>query len=127
MTINLDTHSSKEISFNYATADGTAIAGTDYTATEGTVTFAPGETTKTITVDINADNLDEIDEAFSLNFDNAVNVSIPNSSATVTITDDDNPPEVVIADVSVTETDSSNSTATVTASLSTPSSLPHHR
>ncbi|NJO96443.1 MAG: hypothetical protein HC764_10810 [Pleurocapsa sp. CRU_1_2] len=123
-TVSLDNPSSKEITLDYATADGTAIAGEDYIATNGTVTFAPGESTKAIAVTIIGDNLDEIDEAFTLNFTNPSNVTISNNQGTVTITDEDDAPEVTLTDISVTEADSGSTTATVTVTLSTPSSLP---
>ena len=52
---------------NYATADGTATtADSDYVAKTGTLTFAPGETTKTITDDVKGDNKKEADETFYL-------------------------------------------------------------
>ncbi|HEX8738222.1 MAG TPA: Calx-beta domain-containing protein, partial [Pyrinomonadaceae bacterium] len=62
---------------NYATANGTATAGSDYVATSGTLTFAPGETTKTITVTINGDTLKEANEFFF------VNLSTPSSNAVI--------------------------------------------
>ena len=61
---------------NYATATGSAIADTDFSNSEGTLTFAPGETTKTITVSIVADSLKEITETFQLNLSNALHASI---------------------------------------------------
>ena len=51
----------------YATANGSATAPGDYTATSGSLTFAPGQTTKTVSVPVNGDALDEIDETFNLN------------------------------------------------------------
>jgi len=51
-TISLSSASGKTVTVDYATAPGSAAAGTDYTTTAGTVTFAPGETTKTIAVPV---------------------------------------------------------------------------
>lgn len=78
-------------SVNYATSNGSAIAGSDYTATSGTLTFNPGETQKTITVAISDDALVEGNETF------AVNLTGPSagaalgspSTSTVTIVDND--------------------------------------
>ena len=50
------------VTIQYATADGTATAGSDYAAASGTVTFAPGETLKTIAIAVNGDRLLEDDE-----------------------------------------------------------------
>ena len=53
--------------YNYATADGTAVAGSDYIATSGTVTFLPGETTKQVTVEVIGKAVVESDETFFVN------------------------------------------------------------
>ena len=50
---------------SYATANGTATAGSDYVAQTGTLTFAPGETTKTITIAVNRDRNVEANETSS--------------------------------------------------------------
>jgi hypothetical protein len=50
--VSLDTSSASSITVNYATADSTATAGVDYTSTSGTLTFAPGETSKNVVVPI---------------------------------------------------------------------------
>ncbi len=63
-------------SVDYATADGTATAGADYTATSGTLSFLAGETSKTVSIAITNDNLFELSEAFSLNLSNASNAVI---------------------------------------------------
>ena len=65
----------------YATSNGTANAGADYTGTSGTLNFAPGVTSQTITVPISNDLLDELDETFTVNLANAVNASIAVTSA----------------------------------------------
>ena len=75
----------------YSTSDlfGGAVAGEDYVATNGEITFNPGETSKTISVDIIGDTLDEEDEGFSVGLMNAFPVAIGNSEAIGTITNDD--------------------------------------
>jgi hypothetical protein len=47
------------VSFEYETADGTAMAPADYTSTNGTLSFAPGETSKTVSVTVVDDSLVE--------------------------------------------------------------------
>jgi len=66
-TISLDGPAAGAITVGYSTSDGAASAGADYTATTGSVTFAPGETSKTVTVPIAADSMNEGDEPFFLN------------------------------------------------------------
>ncbi|WP_222427425.1 Calx-beta domain-containing protein, partial [Hyella patelloides] len=120
-TVSLDNPSSQEITVDFATSDNTAIAGLDYEAISGTLTFSPGETSKTIEVNVLGDNLDEIDEAFTINLTNSNNAVITDSEATATITDNDNPPSLIISDVVVTEGDSGTTTAVFTVSLDNPS------
>jgi uncharacterized repeat protein (TIGR01451 family)/CSLREA domain-containing protein len=74
---------------DYATADDTAQAPGDYTSTSGTLTFAPGETTKTISVPVKGDTLDEANEQFFVNLSNATNATISDAQGVGTITDDD--------------------------------------
>ena len=57
--VTLDAAAAVEVALGYATADGTALAGSDYEAASGTLTFAPGETAKTIRVVVLDDGLDE--------------------------------------------------------------------
>ena len=82
------------VSVDYATSDGTAVAGTDYTATAGTLSFGPGETSKSVTVHVTADAVHEGDETFQLTLSNAAggaSLGTP-AGATVTIADDDAAP-----------------------------------
>ncbi|MCH8148248.1 MAG: IPTL-CTERM sorting domain-containing protein, partial [Planctomycetes bacterium] len=75
---------------DFATADGTATAGLDYIAKSGMLTFGSGELTKTISVTVLGDLLDEFpSEDFVLNLTNSVNATIADSQATGTIIDDD--------------------------------------
>ncbi len=74
----------------YTTVDKTAFAGADYTATSGSLTFAPGETSKTITVPITNDALGEDGETFQVKLTTATNGVLGSSSiATVTILPND--------------------------------------
>jgi hypothetical protein len=89
--VNLSNPSLKLVTVNYATADRTALAGADFVAANGTLSFAPGETTKNISVTINGDVSIEDAETFALNLTTAVNSRIINSQAIGTILNDDLP------------------------------------
>ena len=80
-TLTLSAPSSQPVTVDFATADGTATAGSDYQAATGTVTFAPNETTKTITVNVNGDKTVELDENFFVNLSNATNATIDRNRA----------------------------------------------
>lgn len=87
-TATLSQASSQTISVNYATANGTATAGADYTATIGTLTFAPGVTTQVINIPILNDSLNEADETFTLALSSPTNAVLGAVTiATTTITD----------------------------------------
>jgi hypothetical protein len=81
--------SSELVTVDYITVDGSATAGTDYTATSGGLTFQPGETILTIPVPILNDEQAEGSETFGVSLDNPVNVLPGDSSAQATILDDD--------------------------------------
>ena len=87
-TVTLSSASNQTISVNYATANGTATAGLDYTATIGTLTFAPGVTSQVINIPILNDFLNEADETFTLTLSSPTNASIGAvTKVTTTITD----------------------------------------
>jgi len=90
-TVTLSAASTSSVSVRFATANGTATAGRkgDYTATSGTLTFNPGETTKTISVSIIDDSTVEPDETFFVNLSSASGATIAVGSGTGTILNDD--------------------------------------
>ena len=69
-SLTLDKAARDAVSIDWATADGTATAGTDFTAASGTLTFAAGETSKTVTVVLLDDAIDEGKETFTLQLSN---------------------------------------------------------
>ena len=86
--VTLSSASNQTISVNYATANGTATGGLDYTATIGTLTFAPGVTSQVINIPILNDFLNEADETFTLTLSSPTNASIGAvTTVTTTITD----------------------------------------
>ncbi|MFC0348983.1 retention module-containing protein, partial [Undibacterium danionis] len=87
-TISLSAPSQLPVTVSYSSRDGSALAGSDYSAISGTVTFAPGETTKTVTVSITNDAIYEGAENFSLNLSGVVNASIGSGTVVTTIHDD---------------------------------------
>ena len=88
-----------EVTVNYATMDDTAIAGDDYVPVEGTLTFAPGETAKTIRVPVIDDAVDEADEeSFAVMLSGPSGATLAHSLATGVIRDDDEPPALSVAD-----------------------------
>jgi hypothetical protein len=117
-TLTLSNASTKTITVNYATANGTAIAGSDYTAGNGSVTFTPGQTTRTVTVPVTGDVLDEANETFFVNLTSPVNAIITDNQGQGTITDDDAAPSLTIGDVTVTEGNTGTTNAVFTVRLS---------
>ena len=89
--ITLDRSSGGVVSVNYATQDGTALAGSDYVAASGTVNFAPGETAKTVKVLLVDDTIKEVAETFSLalSVSNLVGATTLDPVGTATIDDND--------------------------------------
>jgi Calx-beta domain-containing protein len=87
--VNLSAATTSTVTVDYATSDGSATAGSDYTAASGTVTFRPGETQKTIPISIVGDTSIEANETLTVTLSNAVNAKIAAATATVTITNDD--------------------------------------
>jgi hypothetical protein len=77
------------VSVSYATSNGTATSPADYASATGTVTFAPGETSKSITVTVVGDTANEPDETFTVALSNPVNATIATGTATGTIQNDD--------------------------------------
>jgi CSLREA domain-containing protein len=97
VTVNLNAATDKTVTVDYTTANNNAIAGIDYTATSGQLSFAPGETTKTITVTVFGDNIAEANKSFFVNLSNPTNSLIdPNAGqGIVTITDDEPHPIIL--------------------------------
>ena len=122
-TVTLAAPSGQAITVDYATADASAKAPSDYTQTNNTLTFAPGVLTQTISVPVQGDLLDEADETFSVKLSNAVKATIAKTTGTATITDDDAPPSLSIADATVNEGDTSTTPLPFTVTLSAPSGL----
>lgn len=127
-TLALSRSSVYPVTVNYATADGTARAGADYVATSGSVTFAPGETRKTIEVHVIGDAVPEAQESFYVRLSNPVQATIADGEGMGTILDDDAPapalPAVTIGDVSLAEGNSGTKNANFTIRLSAAATSP---
>jgi sugar lactone lactonase YvrE len=87
--VQLNSASTGEVSVQYSTANGTAVAGSDYVATSGTLTFAPGQTTKTVVIGMLDDTVGEPTETFFLNLSNPVNATIADSQGVGTVLDNE--------------------------------------
>ena len=87
-TVTLSNPSASTVSVNYGTANGSATAGSDYTATSGSLSFAPGETSKTFTVAIANDAVYEGSEAYSVSLSAPTNATLGTASVSTAIADD---------------------------------------
>jgi DNA-binding beta-propeller fold protein YncE len=104
VVVSLDSPSSTAVSVNYTTADGTALAGTDYFAQSGTVTFAPGQTSREILLATQETASLDGNDNFSVQLSNPTGgATIATGSATVTIVDPSR--QFSIADTSAIEGD----------------------
>jgi Ca2+-binding RTX toxin-like protein len=129
LTFTLSAASTVPVSIDYRTLDGTALAGEDYQFAQGTLTFAPGETSKQIAFSVIGDTLFEPDETFTVQLSTAVGATIDDGSGKVTIVNNDveapAEPTISISDASVLEGSKTNKTkVTVTISLSQAATAP---
>ena len=121
-TVSLSAPSGQTVSVGHSTADGTGTAGADYTAGGGNLVFTPGQTSKTVTVQVNSDTVDEPDETFFVNLSGPVNAVIAHGQGIGTIIDDDGPATISIDDAAVTEGNNAGTVdALFTVSLRAPS------
>jgi hypothetical protein len=126
-TVNLSAPAATAVTYDIATSDGTANAGTDYVASSlSGQSIAAGATSKTFSVTLNGDTAVEANETFAVTLSNAVGATVADGQATGTILNDDsNPaPSLSIADVSLTEGNSGTKLATFTVTLSAAATAP---
>ena len=95
--VTLSRAPSGTVTVGYATSDGTATAGSDYTAASGTLLFAAGETEKTVSVPVLDDAHDEGSETLTLTLSNASGAYLADGSATGTINNTDHMPRAWLA------------------------------
>jgi CheY-like chemotaxis protein len=114
-TVRLSAPSGKTVTAAYATANGTAVAGPDYQARSGVVSFSPGAVSQTVSVPINGDAVAELDESLFLNLSAAANATLADAQAVGTIQDDDS---LVVDDVTVAEGDAGAAVARAILMLS---------
>jgi hypothetical protein len=114
--VSLSAPSGMLLTTNYSTASGTAASGTDYMPAAGTVTFQPGVQSRTITVQVQGDVLDEYNETVFVDLSNYI-VS-GQWRGTGTIADNDPPPSLVLSDATIVEGNSGTSSVTFPYNLS---------
>ncbi len=121
-TVSLTNAAKSSVSVKYATANGTAMAPSDFTAKAPTqLSFSAGQTSKTVAIALKPDAFGEDDETFSLVLSAPVGVVIDDGQATATIVNDDDPaPEVSVGDVSIVEGASLSKNVVFTVQLSAP-------
>jgi serralysin len=121
VVITLDKPSTEDVTVEISTEDGTAVDGDDYNALNAeTITFAAGETSKTVPINITSDLVWENDENFIVILDNAQGAEVDQGQATVTITNDDKPSLSIASAVSITEGEAGKANAEVIVTLSAP-------
>lgn len=115
ITVNLSKTSYESITVDYATIDGTGVAGTDYDSTSGTLTFAAGESSKIINIStIDNSTICQNNRTFNVAINNPTNGTLGTTVSAIKSIVDDDDPQVTIDNVTVTEGNS----ATITATLS---------
>jgi hypothetical protein len=119
--VTLSPPSSMVVSVDFTLSNSTATAGSDFTDTSGELVFQPGETEKTIPVNVLADLVDEGDwEDFSVQLSGVTNATLADGQATGTITDDDFAQLSHELGPQVLEGDTGLTPATFTVTLNTP-------
>lgn len=113
--ISLSPASTDTVTVAYGTADNSAAEPADYARGGGMLTFAPGETAKTVTVPVTGDLIDEHHETLFLNLANPTNAGLAELRGVGTILDNDPLPQLSVGDTSASEGDPAAFTATLSA------------
>src|SRR5262249_43330750 len=122
-TVTLSAPYTRTVTVPYATADGSATtADDDYAASSGTLTFAPGETSRPATLQVNGDTKYEPGETLPVVHGSPSRATLADGTGVGTIGNDDPQPMISIGDASVAEGNSGTSPLVFTATLSNPSS-----
>ena len=117
-TVTLSAASTTAVTVDYATADDSAVAGADYTATGGTLIFAPGVTTQTVDVTVDGESTTSTVKTLDLNLTNASGASITSNSATGTITYATSEPTLAVTPASASIGTTGTASLVFTVSLS---------
>lgn len=120
-TVSLTQSIAQTVTVDFATANGTASAGSDYTAQSGTLSIAAGQTTAVINVPIVGDTIAESNDTLFVNLSNPINVTLKDNQIGGIIINDDIGPSLSINDVTFIEGNSGMTDATFTVTLSAPS------
>ena len=123
-TVTLSAADTHPVNVDYATRDITATAGSDYVSTSGTLTFNPGETSKTINVTINGDTHFEFDEQFFLILSNPVNANLSQNYFSVGTIINDDPAPIVQFSASNYSVQEACTVVTITVTLTGDTSAP---
>jgi choice-of-anchor B domain-containing protein len=118
--VTLSAASAQTVTVSWATANGTAVAGADYIAASGTLTFPPGATTQPIDVEMLPDLVPEPPETFFVNLSGPVSATLADAQGVATILDNDTTPALAIADASVQEGDAGTRSLVFTVTQSQP-------
>lgn len=120
-TVTLSAVSASNVTVQYATVSGTAAAGSDFTSTNGTLTFLPNETSKTVTVAVTGDTTYERDEDFFFTLSSATNAAIADGVGQGAVANDDSQPTISIDNVQALEGNSGTTIFVFTVTLGNPS------
>lgn len=128
-TVTLSAPSAQIVKVNHFAIPSTSSAsvatrGVDFEDVPGTLSFAPGETTKTFSVPIKGDLIDEFDQLFLVALTTPVNAAIGDGKGVGTILDNDGPPGLSVNDLTVAEGTQVQATATFTVSINRASEKP---
>ena len=116
-TVRLSQKSTSTIQVRFATVAGTAVVGSDFGATSGTLTFTPGQTSKTVTVQVKGDTQQEANETFTVKLSNPNGATLADAVGRGTILNDDGP-VLKLTDVTKAEGNSGTTAYTFTVTLS---------
>lgn len=123
-TISRSSNVTTPATINYSTANGSAVAGQDFSGTSGTLTFAPGETSKSVTVTILANSNIEGAENFSFSISAGSGAFVTSGSVGITIPADPPLPVIALATTSVTVSDATSTTVSITVTRTGDLTLP---